>query len=303
MAAMKDPNTVTVAVVGLGAMGRRLAGRLLEAGYCTIVWNRTPSKAEALIAAGALPAKTPRDAAAEAEIVVTMVADPWALEAISHGADGIAAGAHDALTVIEMSTVGPAALARFADTLPVSTCVVDAPVVGSLAEAEAGSLTIFVGGAESHVRHCYPLLSVLGRPIHVGESGAGAAAKLVANMAIFGTLVTLGEALALADTLGVRRETAFAVLASTPLAQQAERRREAIEAAEYPRRFSLALARKDADLIIDAAQAAGLHLPAAAAARTWLLEAEGDGFGRRDYTAVLARILKATTRTDSSPPP
>jgi 3-hydroxyisobutyrate dehydrogenase/2-hydroxy-3-oxopropionate reductase len=300
---MNDPNTVTAAVVGLGAMGRRLAIRLLDAGYRTIVWNRTPSKAKALIAAGALPAETPRDAAATADIVITTVADPPALEAISQGADGIAAGAHDALMVIEMSTVGPAAVARLAEILPASTRVVDAPVLGSLAEAERGSLTILVGGAESDVRRCYPLLSALGRPIHVGESGAGAAAKLVANMAIFGTLVMLGEALALADTLGVSRDAAFDVLAATPLAAQVERRRAAIEAAEYERRFSLALARKDTELITESAEAAGLQLPTAAAARNWFLDAEAEGLGQRDYTAVLARILTRPIRLDSSSPP
>ena len=298
-----NPSSTTVAVVGLGAMGRRLAARLLGAGYRTVVWNRTPSKTEALVAAGAVPAKTPRDAAAMGEIVVTMVADPSALEDISQGVDGIAAGAHDALVVIEMSTVGPAAVARLAQTLPASTRVVDAPVLGSLAEAESGSLRIFVGGAESDVRRCSPLLSVFGRPIHVGESGAGAAAKLIANLALFGTLVMLGEALALADALGVSRDAAFDVLGATPLAAQVKRRRAAIEAAEFERRFSLELARKDTELITGSAQAAGLQLPAAAAARNWFLAAEAEGFGQRDYTAVLARILDGATRTDWSPPP
>ena len=153
------------------------------------------------------------------------------------------------------------------------------------------------------MRRCYPLLSVFGRPIHVGESGAGAAAKLIANLALFGTLVMLGEALALADALGVSRDAAFDVLAATPLAAQVKRRRAAIEAAEYERRFSLELARKDTELITESAEAARLQLPAAAAARNWFLAAEAEGLGQRDYTAVLARILEGATRTDWSPPP
>jgi 3-hydroxyisobutyrate dehydrogenase/2-hydroxy-3-oxopropionate reductase len=103
----------------------------------------------------------------------------------------------------------------------------------------------------------------------------------------------LGEALALADGLGLTRETAFAVLGTTPLAAQAERRREAIERGEYPQRFALALARKDAELIAAAAQTAGIELRLAEAARGWLADAESSGLGDRDYTAVLARILGA----------
>ena len=107
------------------------------------------------------------------------------------------------------------------------------------------------------------------------------AAKLVANTTLFGTLGVLGEALALADGLGIDRDTAFEILASTPHAAQAERRRPALESGEYPPRFSLALARKDA----------GVDLRLADAARSWLREAEEAGLGEADYSAMLARIL------------
>jgi 3-hydroxyisobutyrate dehydrogenase-like beta-hydroxyacid dehydrogenase len=115
----------------------------------------------------------------------------------------------------------------------------------------------------------------------------------VANTTLFGTLGTLGvlgEALALADGLGVDRNTGFEILASTPVADQAERRRPAVEPGEYPPRFSLSLARKDADLIAEAAAAAGVDLRVAEAARRWLRDAEEAGLGDSDYSAVLARI-------------
>ena len=105
-------------------------------------------------------------------------------------------------------------------------------------------------------------------------------------------LGVLGEALALADGLGLSRDAAFDVLAATPLAAQASRRRPSIERDHYPPRFALSLARKDADLILDAAQASGTDLRLAAAARTWFAQAEDAGLGDRDYSAVLERIVR-----------
>ena len=167
-------------------------------------------------------------------------------------------------------------------------------MLGSIAEAEDGSLTIFVGGPDDLVERWTPLLSVLGRPLHVGERGAGAAAKLVANSTLFGALGVLGEALALAQGLGLSREAAFEVLAATPIGVQAERRRDAIESGEYPPRFSLRLARKDADLVGEAAAAAGVDLRLAAAARSWLEDAAEAGLDDQDYSAALTRMLHGT---------
>jgi 3-hydroxyisobutyrate dehydrogenase/2-hydroxy-3-oxopropionate reductase len=283
----------TVAVVGLGAMGARIARRLLDAGHELVVWNRTPERAAPLVADGAVPAGSPAEAAAQADGVLTVVADPAALRAVTEGPAGIAAGIRRSAAMIEMSTVGPAALFRLASVLPDGVDLLDAPVLGSVSEAESGSLAVFVGGPAEVAERWTPLLSSLGAPTHVGPLGSGAAAKLVANTTLFGVLGVLGEALALADALGLARDAAYAVLAATPLAAQAERRREAIEAGDYPLRFALALARKDADLIAEAAAGAGVELRLAAAARSWLADAEAAGLGGRDYSAVLARILGA----------
>ena len=283
----------TVAIVGLGAMGGRIARRLLDAGYEVLIWNRTAGRTSDLTELGAKPVESPADAARRAGAVITMVSDPAALTAVMEGRAGLAAGAGSSVTVIEMSTVGPAAVLRLASVLPAGTGLLDAPVLGSLSEAESGSLRIFVGGPASLVEQWTPLLSALGSPVHVGPLGAGAAAKLVANSTLFGALGILGEALALAEGVGLSREAAFEVLAATPLAAQAERRRAAIETGEYPTRFSLSLALKDVDLILEAAATAGVDLRLVTAARTWLAEAEEAGWGDRDYAAVLARILGA----------
>jgi 3-hydroxyisobutyrate dehydrogenase-like beta-hydroxyacid dehydrogenase len=280
-----------VAVVGLGAMGSRIARRLLDAGHDVVVWNRTPERAAELVQLGALQAASPAEAARQADVVLAMVADPAALKAVTEGPDGVAAAVRGSTTVIQMSTVGPAASSRVASVLPAGAGLLDAPVLGSTPEAESGSLMIFAGGPEVLVERWTPLLSTLGTVLHVGPLGAGQAAKLVANATLFGVLGVLGEALSLADGLGLSRGKTFEVLAATPVGTQAERRRSAIETGDYPTRFTLALALKDANLVAEAAAASGLDLRVTAAARSWLVEADADGYGDRDYSAVLARIL------------
>ena len=133
-----------VAVIGLGGMGSRIARRLLDAGHELTVWNRTREKADAL---GTPVAASPAEAAAQAEVVITMVADPPALAAVTEGPEGVAAGADEDTTVIEMSTVGPAAIERLRSALRAN--LLDAPVLGSLTEAESGTLSIFGGGDEA----------------------------------------------------------------------------------------------------------------------------------------------------------
>jgi 3-hydroxyisobutyrate dehydrogenase/2-hydroxy-3-oxopropionate reductase len=273
-------------------MGSRIARRLLDAGHVLTVWNRTPEKADELVASGATRAETPAQAAAVAELVVTLVSNPEALQSVTEGEAGVAAGVSAGTTLLEMSTVGPDSVLRLRNVLPPDVELLDAPVLGSTGEAESGTLRIFVGGSRAGFERARPILSMLGTPMNVGELGAGAAAKLVANSTLFGVLATLGEALVLAEALGLEQDVAFEVLSATPVAAQAERRRESVESGEYPPRFALALARKDADLLMDAAASTGLELPAADAARHWLTAAEAAGLGDRDYSAVLAHILR-----------
>lgn len=284
---------MTVGFVGLGEMGARMARRLLAGGYELHVWNRTRAKAEPLEQEGAIVADSPAGAASGADVVITMVADPDALVAVTEGANGIAAGVNSGAVVVEMSTVGPPAIRRLREVLPPEVALVDAPVLGSLTEAEDGSLKVFAGGTVECLDRIRPLLEVLGTPLHAGDLGAGAAAKLVANSTLFGSLGVLGEALALADSLGLDRATAFEVLAATPVAAQAERRRGLIESGDFPRRFALSLARKDAELVTAAEP--GLRL--AAAARSWLADAEEAGLGDADYSRVLEHVLEEIRRT------
>jgi 3-hydroxyisobutyrate dehydrogenase/2-hydroxy-3-oxopropionate reductase len=168
--------------------------------------------------------------------------------------------------------------------------LVDSPVLGSTPQAEDGSLQLFVGGDGEDVERQLPLLRTFGSPTHVGPLGSGAAAKLVVNSTLGGTLALLGEALALAGGLGLDTKTALDVLARSPLGGQVERRRDAIEAGEFPVRFRLRLASKDLDLVQAAAGDAGIDLRVAPASRTWFDDAIDAGWGDADYSAVLAYI-------------
>jgi 3-hydroxyisobutyrate dehydrogenase-like beta-hydroxyacid dehydrogenase len=284
-----------IAVIGLGAMGSRIARRFLDAGHELTVWNRDSSKAEPLVAAGASAAQTPADAARRAEAVVTMVADPEALASVTEGPDGAAAGLSPGSVLVQMSTVGPRSLERLMAVVP-EPSLLDAPVLGSIGEVEAGSLRVFAGGQAELLDRWIPLLETLGTVLHVGPVGSGTAAKLVANSTLIGVVGLLGEALALGTALGLTVEVAFAVLETTPLGEPAKRRRPAFESGEYPPRFPVSLARKDADLILDAAAQHELDPRLAAAAREWLADAERSGRGAEDYSAVLAEIVSRTPR-------
>ena len=154
----------TVAFVGLGAMGARMARRLLDAGNRLVVWNRTPAKAEPLAAAGATVASTPAGAARDVDVVITMVSDPGALRDVTSGDDGVIAGLGSSATLIEMSTVGPAAVSRLASRLPPGQAMLDAPVLGSVPQAREGRLKVFAGGPEQLCERWFPVLEALGSP-------------------------------------------------------------------------------------------------------------------------------------------
>ena len=277
-----------VAWIGLGAMGSRMAARVRDAGHELVVWNRTREKAEEL---GVAIAASPREAAGHAELVFTMLADPDALRAVTEGDDGLLSGLREGSVLVEMSTVGPRAIAELSERMPSGSSLLDVPVLGSLPQAESGTLKLFAGGEDADFERARPLLETLGEAIRTGPLGSGAAAKLVANATLVGMIALLGETLALADALGLPRDTTWEVLATTPLDAQAERRRPAVEAGEYPPRFRLSLGRKDAELVEAAAAAAGLDLPALDAARAHLASAEAAGLGDEDYSAVLKHIL------------
>jgi 3-hydroxyisobutyrate dehydrogenase/2-hydroxy-3-oxopropionate reductase len=274
-------------------MGEPMAERLLQAGHDLTVWNRTPSRAERLRASGATVAATPRQAADGAEAVVTMLSDPPALDEVLFADHGVAGALGDGSTLIEMSTVGPATIAEIAGRIPERVEVLDAPVFGSIQQASEGSLRIPVGGTPEGFERWKGLLEAMGEPFHVGGSGAGAAMKLVNNLALVGTLATAAEALALADALGLDASATLEVLSRGPVGAVVANKREALMSGEFPPRFKLALAVKDVGLVESAAGEAGLDLRVGRAAGDWFRDALDAGLGDQDYSAVTAHVRRS----------
>lgn len=258
-----------IAVLGLGRMGAAMARRLLASGHQVTVWNRTAAKAAPLAEAGATMADTPALAVAGAEVVVSMLSGPDALEAVM---DEALPALPDGCALAEMSTVGPGAARALAARLPEGVTMVDAPVMGSVDKAETGTLTILVGGDAAP-----PALADLGTVVHCGPVGSGAAMKLVVNAGMITAVTALAETLALADRLGLPGELVEETLAAGPLAAILTRARSTTAA------FPIAHAAKDLAL---AEAATGTTYPVAEAVRAVLGTADGDA----DLGAVVAHV-------------
>lgn len=232
-----------IAFLGLGIMGNPMAKRLLAAGYPLTVWNRTASRAEPLQAEGADVAASPAEAVREADVVISMLADPTAVREVI---DGIARHLRPGTTLIEASTIGPHALEEVAALLPGSVALVDAPVMGSADRAASGQLVVLAGGNLTKVR---PILKVFGTVTECGAVGHGAALKVVLINAVIAGVTVVGEAMALGDALGLPEELVTGALANGPLAGIASRA--FARGANYPLRLAakdVALATASADL-------------------------------------------------------
>jgi 3-hydroxyisobutyrate dehydrogenase-like beta-hydroxyacid dehydrogenase len=277
-----------IAFLGLGLMGTPMAGRLLAAGHDLTVWNRTADRTRPLAELGATVASTPAQAAAGADAAITMVTNADALERVVFGPDGLATGLTAGQLLIDMSTVGPDADRAVAARLPDGVTMVDAPVRGSVPEATAGQLLIYLGAGDADAPRAEHLLAPLGTVHHVGGPGAGAATKVVVNSTLGATIAAFGEALALGDALGLDRPVLLDVLAETPIGVTVRAKRANVEADSYPPSFKLSLALKDLRLVHEFADRAGTRLDLAAAAQRWL-ERSAD----LDYSAVIAVITGA----------
>ncbi len=267
-----------------------MATRLVDAGHDVCVWNRTPGSAAAVVERGASEAGSPAEAAGGAEVVMTMLAGPDALEAVVFGPDGLAEGMARHAALVDMSTVGPDAVRSVEHRLPAGVDMLDAPVLGSVPQATEGTLKIFVGGPEPAFERLRPVLDVLGTPRYLGPIGAGAAMKLVANSTLGALMCGLAEALAVGDALGLDEAVMLDILADSPIGTTVRSKRTMIERGEYPPNFALALAAKDLRLVTGAAHDAGLRLRLAPAARDWLEQADAEGLGGLDYSAVIAEV-------------
>jgi 3-hydroxyisobutyrate dehydrogenase len=278
-----------VAFLGLGTMGLPMAGRVLGAGHPLCAWNRTPGRADALVARGATTARTAAEATRGAQIVITMLSDPAALTDVLFGVDGVADSIDDDAVLIDMSTVGPTAIREVAERLrPVR--VLDAPVLGSVPHAEGGSLVIMVGGDDASLGRCSDVLESMGRVVHVGPAGAGATVKLANNAAGVSALVALGEVLSLTDRAGLAPDVVLDALGLGPLASFVERWRDELSHPNGRVDFRLVLARKDLALALEEARGRGLPLDLVRTAMARCDDALAAGLGNENITAVVGHV-------------
>jgi 3-hydroxyisobutyrate dehydrogenase/2-hydroxy-3-oxopropionate reductase len=271
-----------VGFAGIGRMGLPMARNLLAAGFPLTVFNRTSERCEPLVGEGATVAASARELAAASDVVVTMVADAEAVRALLEGPDGILAGAAPGLVLAEMSTIGPLAARELAALCAERGVeMLDAPVSGSTAVAEAARLTVMVGGEEAAFERAKPVLAAMSKAqLHLGPSGAGAAVKVGLNVIVAATTVAVSEALVLAEQAGVEREAAYEAIGSSAVASPfVEYKRAAfLDPDGTPTAFALELMAKDLELARELGERGGVPLPGAAgSAEAIALAAELEG--------------------------
>jgi len=279
-----------ISLIGLGLMGRPMGMNLLKAGYALTVWNRTASRAEELVAAGAKLAKSPQEAAASADFFLTMVSDPPALEQILWGPNGAMQALRRGAIYVDSSTVSPA-LARKTAAACAERGVrfLDAPVTGGDWGAKKGELVFMIGGDAETLKEAEPILSVMGKKLfHLGPHGAGQTIKLAMNMILALQVDALAEALALVTRAGIQGEKLVEVMQSTMARSGVlDVKAPNLLKGEYVPSFPLRLMHKDLGLALDLANQIGVALPATAAARETYSYVKGAAKEDLDYSAVM----------------
>jgi 3-hydroxyisobutyrate dehydrogenase-like beta-hydroxyacid dehydrogenase len=285
-------------------MGSRIAARLLDAGNQVNVSNRTRSKAQPLVERGARWCGSPREVAEASEIVFSMVTDDAALDAIASGPDGILAGLRPGEVYVEMSTVSPRVsqeLARRVEQLGAQ--MLDAPVSGSIPQAESGTLAIFVGGGEEAFATVAPLLRHAGENVtRVGGNGQGLLLKLAVNISLAVQVLAFGEGLLLAQRGGIEPRLAAEVMGSSSIASPMLKARIPL-LLDLPEHawFDVAMMAKDIRLARETATSFAIPLPSAAVAEEALAAAERLGYAHRDLAALYEVLSKASAEQLSPP--
>ena len=280
----------TVGFIGLGLMGKPMAGNLLKAGFPLVVWNRTKARADDLVREGAKFGASPRDTAAQVDVLITIVSDPPAVEGILWGGDGVLAGLRRGSTLIDSSTVSPDLARRAAAACAEKGAdYLDAPVTGGDWGAKKGELLFMVGGDAATLKEAEPILSVMGKKwFHLGPHGAGQTIKLAMNLILALQVDALAEALALVTRAGLQGERLVEVLQSSMARSGVlDIKAPNLLKGEYLPSFPLRLMHKDLGLALDLANQLGVPLPATAAARETYSAVKGSAKEDLDYSAVM----------------
>lgn len=280
-----------IAFLGTGRMGAAMVATLCREGHEVVVWNRTSSKAQAVAdTTGAEVAATAAEATRGASFVLSSLADDAVVEKVFVGPEGVTEGLGTGAIVMEMSTVAPRTVLGLRGPVEErGATLLDAPVSGSVSLAEAGTLTIMVGGEGGTVDLARPVLETLAaKLLHVGELGAGATMKLAVNAIVHGLDIALSEALVLAEKTGVDRATAYEVFANSAVAAPfvLYKQEAFVHPEDTPVAFSLDLVEKDLDLILDLAASAGARMDQGETNRGVVRRALEAGLGGRDLSAI-----------------
>jgi 3-hydroxyisobutyrate dehydrogenase-like beta-hydroxyacid dehydrogenase len=292
-----------IGFIGLGAMGSPIATRLIAAGNQVYGTNRTATKAQPLIDRGMSRMDTPREVAAAAEVSFSMVTDDQALAGIADGPDGILAGLGPGKVHVDMSTVSPRASQELAARVSQRGAqMLDAPVSGSVPQAEAGTLAIMVGGDPEAFATAEPLLHEVGQTVtHVGPNGHGLLLKLAINISLAVQTLAFSEGLLLAERGGVDPAVAAEVMSSSPIGSPMLKARIPL-LLQLPEHawFDIQLMHKDIRLARQVASELSTPVPSAAVADDVLTEAGELGYAHRDI-AALHEVLALTSAQAAQP--
>ncbi len=292
----------TIGFIGLGAMGSRIAARLIDAGHQVYGTNRTPEKAQPLVDHGLKWLDTPREVAAAADVVFSMVTDNEALQAIADGPDGMLAGLGPGKVYVDMSTVSPQASRELSGRVAeVGAQMLDAPVSGSIPQAETGTLAIMVGGDRSSYTAVEPLLHELGQAVtYIGPNGQGLIMKLAINISLAVQTLAFSEGLLLAERDGIDPTVAAQVMGTSPIGSPMLKARVPL-LLDLPEHawFDIALMHKDIRLARETGAELATLMPSAAVADDVLSQAEELGYAHRDIAGMLEVLAKLST--DGSP--
>jgi len=280
-----------VAFLGLGIMGRPMASNLVKAGHEVSVWNRTSGRD----VEGARGASSPADAANGAEVVWVCVSDTQAVESVLFGAQGAAESLSEGAIIVDSSTISPSATRRFAERIRGrGVSYIDAPMTGSKAGAESGTLIFIIGGDEAAIDRIKPLLAAMGKKIfRMGETGKGQAAKLAMNLQIAMIYEGFAEALTLAAKLGLDAETLIPLVqASMVNSGVVEYKAPFVLNRDFSANFPLRLMLKDIRLTLEAAKEARVKLPGLETVEEIYDMSAEDGNADLDYAATLTLLEK-----------
>jgi 3-hydroxyisobutyrate dehydrogenase-like beta-hydroxyacid dehydrogenase len=297
----------TLGFVGLGAMGSRLARRLMAAGHQVVGYNRTPEKARDLVGAGLRLEKSPRAVTEASEAVFSMVTDNAALRAVALGSEGIVAGLKPGGVFVEMSTVSPAVVREIGEAVAArGAAMLDAPVSGSTITVEQGQASIQVGGDARALERVRPYLAAMGPGgiTLVGPLGLAKTMKIATNLGLAVQMLAFSEAVLLAEKSGIARETAVEALMKSVVASPMVKYRGPFVLGQMPTDawFNVAMIQKDLQLALDQGRAVGVPLPTTALTQEWLTMARGLGLGGYDFAIVFDVLASLSGASPSRKP-